>query len=67
MEKTPKIMTGIHGKVQSLENTVYYFGFYVQKYEVYCFGLTYAWQYFLPPMSVLKQLQSNMSFIINSH
>lgn len=33
MEKTPKIMIGIHGKVQNLESMVYYFGFYVQKYE----------------------------------
>lgn len=33
MEKTPKIMTGIHGKVQKLKSTVYCFGFCVQKYE----------------------------------
>lgn len=33
MERTPKIMIGIHGKVQKLETTVYCFGFCVQKYE----------------------------------
>lgn len=64
MERTPKIVIRIHGKVQKLETTVYCFSFCIQKYEEFVV-LSLSWEYILLPMCFLKQLQSNVSFITN--